>query len=83
MLLVSLNPKNYSKVNIMSKHKHGDGGKLSARRDSANSDYIDTIRWELIKSTTPPERKEEIKRELEEIKHEQKWININLLYIQR
>lgn len=45
------------------------GGKGSGRRKSANSDYEDSLRWELIKSTTTDDRKEEIKRELEELRN--------------
>lgn len=46
------------------------GGKGGFRRKSKNSDYVDDLRWELWKSTTPPERKEEIKRELEQLEND-------------
>ena len=50
-------------------HGKWHGGKGGFRRKSQNSDYVDNLRWELIKSTTTPERKEEIKRELEQLRN--------------
>lgn len=44
------------------------GGKGSGRRPTSVSETEENLRWELIKSTTTPERKEEIKRELEKLR---------------
>ena len=46
------------------------GGKGDSRRKSNNTDYIDSLRWELWLSTTPLERKEEIKKELKSLTKE-------------
>lgn len=45
--------------------KKWHGGKGSNRRPTNIMKYEEDLRWELIKSSTTPERKSEIKRELE------------------
>ncbi len=45
-------------------------GKGSKRRPTQISNVENDLRWELFKSSTPPERKEEILKQLERIKNE-------------
>lgn len=44
------------------------GGKGSKRRPTSVNKTEENLRWELIKSTTTPERKEQIKLELEQLR---------------
>lgn len=50
-------------------HGKWHGGKGSFRRPTSVNETEENLRWELIKSTTTPERKEEIKRELEKLRN--------------
>ena len=43
------------------------GGKGDKRRPQKVSDYIMKLRWELWQKSTTPERKEQIKKELEKL----------------
>ena len=47
--------------------KESEGGKGWFRRQSQIEKTEEDLRWELFKSTTSPERKEEIKQILEKI----------------
>lgn len=50
-------------------HGKWHGGKGSKRRPTSVNETEENLRWELIKSTTTPERKDEIKRKLEQLRN--------------